>query len=93
VTDDAGKPVDVSAALRPDTAEGEAEAAGEAAAETGTAEAEAELAAEADAEAAAEAAAEAGAEPVAEAAPAVDADGADQDETPKKKATRKAAKK
>ena len=37
VTDDAGKPVDVSAALRPDTAEGEAEAAEEAAAETGTA--------------------------------------------------------
>ena len=35
VTDDAGKPVDVAAALRPDTAEGEAEAAEEAAAETG----------------------------------------------------------
>ena len=36
VTDDAGKPVDVSAALRPDTAEGEAEAEEEAAAEADT---------------------------------------------------------
>jgi len=96
VTDDAGKPVDVSAALRPDTAEDEAEAAEEATAEGGT------VAAEAAAEVAAEAAAEADAAPAAAAeadtasaaaAEEADADAADQDETPKKKATRKAAKK
>ncbi|HUB21996.1 MAG TPA: hypothetical protein VMA97_06275, partial [Streptosporangiaceae bacterium] len=94
VTDDAGKPVDVSAALRPDTAEGEAAAAEEATAEGGTAAAgaAAEVAAEAATEA--DAAAEADAAPAAEAAAVeADADGADQDETPKKKATRRAAKK
>jgi trigger factor len=82
VTDDAGKPVDISAALRPDAA-GED---GEAAADAADADA-ADATAQADAEPAAEA------EPAAGAEPAADAGGADQDETPAKKRPRKAAKK
>lgn len=79
VTDDAGKPVDVSAALRPDPADGEeADAAPDA--EDATAEGELEAAAEAEPAAA-------GAEP------ATDAAGADQDETATKKTAKKAARK
>lgn len=79
VTDDAGKPVDVSAALRPDAADGEeADAAPDA--EDAAAEGEPEAAA--------------GAEPAAAGAePATDAAGADQDETATKKTAKKAARK
>lgn len=79
VTDDAGKPVDVSAALRPDAADGEeADAAPDA--EDAAAEGEPEAAA--------------GAEPAAAGAePATGAAGADQDETATKKPAKKAARK
>jgi len=74
VTDDAGKPVDVSAALRPDEAGDDGDAAPDAG----------DAAAEGEPEAAA------GAEPAAAAAePVTDEAGADQDETATKKKTAK----